>query len=93
MKNATEQTSFGLPATSAACRRDREEPAIGEGLYRCAEDDFFCLRFQVWYPSLDCAVRTRYRTAPGCRDCEQGRFNFKRHRSALLRTTRSFRLV
>jgi hypothetical protein len=46
---------------------------------RDPEDDFFCLRFQVWYPSFDCALRTRFRTCEGCRDCEQGRFNLKRH--------------
>ena len=48
-----------------------------------AEDDFFCLRFQVWYPSFDCAVRTKFRTCEGCLDCEQGRFNLKRHAEAL----------
>jgi hypothetical protein len=47
--------------------------------YRAPEDDFFCLRYQVWYPSFECAVRTRYRTSPGCLRCEQGRFNLKRH--------------
>ena len=47
--------------------------------YRHPEDDFFCNRFQVWYPSLDCAFRTRFRTSDGCLDCEQGRFNLKRH--------------
>ena len=49
------------------------------------EDDFFCLRYGVWYPSQDCAYRTRYRTAPGCLRCEQGRFNLKRHAAALAR--------
>jgi hypothetical protein len=43
------------------------------------EDDFFCLRYRVWYPSLDCAFRTRFQTCPGCRNCEQGRFNYTRH--------------
>jgi hypothetical protein len=52
---------------------------------RDPEDDFFCLRFEVWYPSLDCAVRTRFQTCPSCRDCEQGRFNAKRHVAALHR--------
>ncbi len=45
--------------------------------------DFFCLRFQVWYPSIDCAVRTRFRTYDGCRNCDQGRFNLKRHGATL----------
>ncbi len=44
--------------------------------------DFFCLRFQVWYPSADCAYRTRYRTYDGCWNCDQGRFNLKRHAGA-----------
>jgi hypothetical protein len=51
--------------------------------HRDAEDDFFCLRYQVWYPSVDCAFRTKFRTCDGCRDCEQGRFNLKRHAARL----------
>ncbi len=51
--------------------------------YRGPADDFFCLRYQVWYASPDCAIRTKFRTSPGCVDCEQGRFNLKRHASAL----------
>ena len=61
-------------------RRDEDE-AGG----RTAEDDFFCLRYAVWYPSIDCAYRTRFRTAPGCLGCTQGRFNLKRHAAALVR--------
>jgi hypothetical protein len=53
--------------------------------HRGPEDDFFCLRYQVWYPSIDCAFRTRFKTAPGCLNCEQGRFNLKRHASQLAR--------
>lgn len=52
-------------------------------LHRDPEDDFFCIRYQVWYPSQDCAIRTRFHTSPGCLDCEQGRFNLKRHGSAV----------
>lgn len=51
--------------------------------YRSPEDDFFCLRYQVWYPSFDCALRTRFKTSAGCLRCEQGRFNLKRHGAAL----------
>ena len=51
-----------------------------------AADDFFCLRYAVWYPSLDCAFRTRHSTAPGCLRCEQGRFNLKRHAQAIAGT-------
>ena len=50
---------------------------------RSAEDDFYCLRFDVWYPSFDCAVRTRYNTCRACMNCDQGRFNLKRHAEAL----------
>ena len=50
-----------------------------------AADDFWCLRFGVPYPSIDCAFRTLYRTCPGCLNCEQGRFNLKRHRATLRR--------
>ncbi len=46
-------------------------------------DDFFCLRYKVWYSSWDCAVRTRFRTAPGCLNCDQGRFNHHRHRDTV----------
>ncbi len=50
---------------------------------RSTEDDFVCIRYRVWYPSFDCAIRTRFQTSPGCLQCDQGRFNLKRHRSAL----------
>ena len=52
--------------------------------YREPGDDFFCLRYQIWYGSHDCAIRTHFRTAPGCAKCEQGRFNHSRHRSSLV---------
>ena len=45
--------------------------------FRTPGDDFYCWRFAVWYDSLDCAIRTRFRTAPGCRDCAQGRENLR----------------
>jgi hypothetical protein len=51
--------------------------------HRGPDDDFFCLRYQVWYPSLDCAERTRYKTCVGCLSCDQGRFNLKRHEREL----------
>jgi hypothetical protein len=47
------------------------------------EDDFFCIRYRVWYPSFDCAIRTKFQTSPGCSRCDQGRFNLKRHTSDL----------
>jgi len=47
--------------------------------YRGPGDDFFCLRYGVWYRSFDCAARTRFRTFEGCAECDQGRFNLRRH--------------
>lgn len=52
---------------------------------RLAGDDFFCLRYQIWYTSIDCAYRTRFQSAPGCLRCEQGRFNEKRHSQSLIK--------
>ena len=46
-------------------------------------DDFFCLRYRVWYPSFDCAIRTKFQTSEGCVRCDQGRFNLKRHAVAV----------
>lgn len=57
---------------------------------RDSEDDFYCLRYQVWYPSHDCAFRTHYQTSAGCLDCQQGRFNLKRHADSLRRTKHAF---
>jgi len=68
--------SPSLEPTEQAALRGRREPG----------DDFFCLRFQVWYPSVDCAFRTRFSTSPGCADCDQGRFNLRRHAAALPRS-------
>jgi hypothetical protein len=59
--------------------------------YRDPEDDFFCLRYQVWYPSFDCAFRSKFKTARGCLGCDQGRFNLRRHAAALSRVR--FRLA
>lgn len=46
-------------------------------------DDFFCIRYRVWYPSYDCAIRTQFHTSQGCLRCDQGRFNLKRHATEL----------
>jgi len=51
--------------------------------HRDPDDDFYCHRYEVWYPSFDCAVRTKFRTSDGCLNCEQGRFNLKRHAGVL----------
>jgi hypothetical protein len=63
---------------AAVLTPEGQEPARRE-----PGDDFFCLRFQVWYPSLDCAVRTKFRTSESCLRCDQGRFNLKRHAAKL----------
>ena len=83
MKNANNR--LALAGSGDALRLDPGVDASREIRPRArnVEDDFFCLRFSVWYPSFDCAFRTKFRTSPGCCDCQQGRFNFKRHASAL----------
>lgn len=63
-------------------RTEGAAEAFPEGT-REVGDDFFCLRYRVWYPSIDCAVRTRFLTSAGCLRCDQGRFNLKRHVVAL----------
>jgi hypothetical protein len=68
----------GTPCPAAAAVPERMRAAR-----RDPEDDFYCIRFDVWYPSIDCAYRTKFRTSPGCLHCEQGRFNHKRHAAAL----------
>jgi len=83
--------SVGKPASRTARPPRSLDADPTRGTYRAPEDDFFCLRYGVWYPSFDCAVRTRYRTSGGCLDCDQGRFNLKRHAPAL--TPRELRLL
>ena len=74
-----------------AVHRDGLNQALSRCTHRDAADDFFCLRYGVWYPSLDCAIRTRFHTSPGCRRCEQGRFNLKRHLQVVVRTRFPYR--
>lgn len=45
--------------------------------HRCADDDFFCEKYQVWYPLADCNIRVVHRTYQGCVDCFQGRVNLR----------------
>ena len=40
-------------------------------------DDFFCWKFQIWYPSEDCVYRHRNRTYHECAGCFQGRMNLR----------------
>ncbi|MCP3979873.1 MAG: hypothetical protein GY716_11240 [bacterium] len=56
--------------------------------HRDTDDDFFCIRYQVWYRSFDCGYRTLFETCDGCSACEQGRFNLKRHYSSLVQLAR-----
>ena len=51
--------------------------------YRPADADFYCWRFKIWYNTLDCAYRTRYRTFDGCSRCAQGDFNLSARRKDL----------
>jgi hypothetical protein len=76
---AFEEATLGEPGLSSA--PGHSQPFRCN--YRDSADDFFCLRYQVWYPSLDCAFRTHFKTCAGCLNCEQGRFNLKRHRAAV----------
>lgn len=85
------RTDFDLAAAGSRECADAALPAPARATsqFRDADDDFFCLRFGVWYPSLDCAIRTRYQTCPSCANCDQGRFNLRRHGIALARVDRS----
>jgi len=91
MKNVNIRTASDERCEMLETGQAGAESLIARGGRRGTEDDFFCLRFRVWYPSFDCAIRTRYRTCPSCRDCEQGRFNLKRHASRLAQERRPFR--
>ena len=51
--------------------------------YKTSEDDFFCWKFQIWYPSIDCAYRNLNRTCGPCADCAQGRRNLERRAADL----------
>jgi hypothetical protein len=44
---------------------------------RGPRDDFYCWKFQIWYPSEDCIHRHANRTYPACADCFQGRMNLR----------------
>jgi hypothetical protein len=45
--------------------------------YRAPEDDFFCEKYGVWYPRIDCNYRVANATYEGCVDCFQGRVNLR----------------
>jgi hypothetical protein len=46
-----------------------------------AETDFFCVKYQVWYPLEDCNYRVAHATYHGCVDCFQGRVNLRAARN------------
>jgi len=50
---------------------------------RCAGDDFFCVKYQVWYALADCNLRVLHRTYQGCVDCFQGRVNLRDRAAAV----------
>ena len=87
MKSLGQRSEPDLPADVEA----PDDACETRDAARGADDDFFCLRFAVWYPSFDCALRTRFDTCPGCRGCEQGRFNLKRHAASIVRNRRVLR--
>jgi hypothetical protein len=83
---ATVDAGHGFEEQSLAQARTRSTLAVDEEVRqtgRLPGDDFFCQRYQVWYASVDCALRTKFQTSPGCLQCDQGRFNLSRHRTAL----------
>jgi hypothetical protein len=47
------------------------------GEYRGPRDDFFCWKFQIWYPSEDCVYRHANKTHRVCGGCFQGRMNLR----------------
>lgn len=53
--------------------------------YKSPEDDFFCWKFQLWYPMIDCAYRNLYRTCTPCADCAQGSRNLERRAADVMR--------
>jgi len=42
---------------------------------RGPRDDFYCWKFEIWYPSEDCIFRHTRKTYPACAGCFQGRLN------------------
>lgn len=53
--------------------------------YKSPGDDFYCWKFQIWYPSIDCAYRVQNRTCSPCSNCAQGRRNLERRAEDLSR--------
>lgn len=73
----TEPTQFGaLPG------RRRSGSSL-RCTYKAPDDDFFCWKFQIWYPSIDCAYRNLHRTCAPCAECAQGQRNLERRAADL----------
>jgi|SoiMethySBSTD1v2_1073268.scaffolds.fasta_scaffold3144999_1 hypothetical protein len=53
---------------------DEAPPAAGT---RSPRDDFFCIKYQVWYRLDDCVYRGVHKTFPGCVSCFQGHLNIR----------------
>lgn len=58
------------------------EPETTQSRAHASEGDFFCEKYQVWYPLQDCNYRVRHATYPGCVGCFQGRVNLRAPRPA-----------
>ena len=61
---------------------------VPEEMLKCSyhppDADFYCWRFKLWYNSLDCAYRTKFRTFEGCSHCSQGDLNLRSRQSELV---------
>lgn len=55
--------------------RARARAADPDHESRGPRDDFFCWKFEIWYPSEDCIFRHTRRTYAACAGCFQGRMN------------------
>jgi len=58
------------------------EPKAAQRGSPTSEDEFFCEKYRVWYPMLDCNYRVSHATYDGCVDCFQGRANLRAPRKA-----------
>ena len=71
------------PRDARGARAARQPEEMLKCSYRPDDADFYCWRFKIWYNTLDCAYRTRFRTFDGCTHCSQGDFNLAARRKDL----------
>ena len=71
------------PREERSARTGRQPEEMLKCSYRPGDADFYCWRFKIWYNTLDCAYRTRFRTFDGCSHCTQGDFNLAARRKDL----------